>query len=479
MFEMDRFQGCVRKKAVNGSNRRRNCVRCLAAVAVMVFAASASAASGTAAAVTPGILAGAALLVACSAFFSASELAFYSLHQVRLRGMRESTLMADRLAARLMDHPSNLLTTILMGNCVVNVLLGAVLGARVEEAFQEHLPLPGWISYALAVGTCTGCIVFLGEIIPKIMVVHHSERFARVVAIPIFLIDRLFMPLRSGLLYFVGLLFRVTRFSQVRPGPFMTDEEFLTVLSEGEATGVIEEDERHMIQGIMQFSDVTVKEVLVPRPDMTVLEVEATVGEALEVIRKHDFARIPVYEEDLDHIVGILFAKDLLPKVIRARLEDPIRPLLHKVHFVPETMSCADYLRSAQRLHSHIAIVVDEYGGTEGLVTLHDALREVVGEFVEVGDKELPLYEEVGPGVYRLDGRLPLDDLEQLSGQPVEDEEHTTVAGFLMKQADKVPARGDRIKHGDIVYIVEEMKGKRVSRVRMQLPRERVRGTAL
>ncbi len=440
------------------------------AIGVGVFALSAFAASVPADTFTPGILVVAFVLIACSAFFSASEFAFFSLHQVRLRGMRESTLMADRLAARLMDHPSNLLTTILMSNCVVNVLLGALLGARVEQSFQEHLPLPSWLSYALAVAACTGFLLILGEILPKVLVVHYSESFARAVAAPIFVIDRLLMPFRGSLLYGVGLLFRATRFSQVRPGPFMTDEEFMTVLSEGEATGVIEEDERHMIQGIMQFSDVTVKEVLVPRPDMVVLDAEATIGEALEVFRKHDFARIPVYHEDLDHIVGVLFAKDLLPKVIRVRLEDPIRPLLHKAHFVPETMSCADYLRSAQRLHSHIAIVVDEYGGTEGLVTLHDALREVVGEFVEVGEQEALLHEEIGKGVYRLDGRLPLDDLERLIGQPVEDEEHTTLAGFLMKQADKVPVRGDRIRHGNITFIIEEMKGKRVSRVRMQVP---------
>ncbi len=432
--------------------------------------------AGWGAILSPAVWCATAALLVCSAFFSSAELAFFSIHQLRLRSLRESPRMLDRLVARLMEHPGDLLTTILMGNCVVNVGLGVVFGGRVEQAFQARLPLPAAASYALAVFSCTAALLFCGEITPKIAVVYFSEPYARAAAVPIFIIDRLLSPLRAIILQFVAFLFKITLFSQMRPAPFMTDEEFLSVLSEGEATGVIEEDERFMIQGIMKFSDVTVREVLTPRPDMVTLPAEASVREALEQFRTHEYARVPVCEGDLDHICGILFAKDLLPKVICEHFDDPIRPLVRKAHFVPHMMSCSDFLKTAQRLRAHIAIVVDEFGGTEGLVTLQDAIREVVGDVGEDARETKKLYAEIQPGVYRLDGRLPLDELEQLTGKPVEDDEHTTVAGFLMKQADKVPAPGDKIKHDGVLYVIEEVWGKRIARVRMQAPKEMGKG---
>ncbi|HPO13617.1 MAG TPA: hemolysin family protein [Candidatus Hydrogenedentes bacterium] len=444
----------------------------------MAFAGTESlpSASGWAKILTPEIWAATLVFLMCSAFFSATELAFFSLHQLRLRSMRESTHVLDRLVARLMEHPSNLLITILMGNCVVNVGLGVVFGGRVEQAFQANLPVPDAVSYALAVFCCTAVVLFFGEITPKIAVVYFSEPYARTAAVPIFIIDRVLSPLRAAIIQFVAFLFRITLFSQVRPAPFMTDEEFLSLLSEVEATGVIEEDERFMIQGIMKFSDVTVADVLTPRPDMVALPAEASVREALEQLRTHEYARVPVYEGDLDHIAGILFAKELLPKVICEHFDDPIRPLLRKAHFVPHTMSCADFLKTAQRLRAHIAIVVDEFGGTEGLVTLQDAVREVVGDVGEDAEEAEHLYSEIQPGVYRLDGRLPLDELEQLTGKSVEDDEHATVAGFLMKQADKVPAPGDKIKHDGVLYVIEEVRGKRIAQVRMQAPMNAKKG---
>jgi len=418
---------------------------------------------------SPDILMGSLALLAFSAFFSSSEVAFYSLHQLRLRSMRRSARWLDRLVARLMDHPGSLLTTILMGNCIVNVLLGVLLGARIEMGFQAKLPLPHVVSYALAVVASTAVLVSFGEIAPKLLVVRNGEAFAHYAAVPIYLADRLLMPLRGALLVFVGFLFRVTRFSQVRPAPFMTDDEFKALLSEGEASGVIEEDERQMIQGILEFSDCMVKEVLVPRPDMIVLPEEATVGQALALVREHEFARIPVYKGDLDSITGVLFAKDLLPSVVRGDLRKPIRPMIRKARFVPETMSVSDFVKAAQRLRTHLVIAVDEFGGTEGLVTLQDALREVIGDIGEEDEAEGPLYTNLGGGEYRLDGSFPLDELDRLTGVPVQDGEHTTVAGFLMEQSDRILEVGDEIQHAGVLYTIEEVEGKRVSRLRLKV----------
>jgi putative hemolysin len=416
------------------------------------------------------VLAASLLLLALSAFFSASEVAFYSLHQVRLRQMRESGGFLNVFVTRLMEHPSNLLTTILMGNCIVNVLLGVVLATRVEEALEKSMTFAGAagpvLSYALAVTITTGLLVFFGEITPKVLAVRRAEQAARWAALPLYGVDRILSPLRKIMIRMIGFFFRVSRFSEVPPAPFMTDEEFASLLSDGEASGVIEEDERQMIQGILDFSDVMLRDILVPRPDMATLPKTANVSEALAAVRAHDRSRIPVHGENLDDIHGVLYAKDLLPYVAQGAMEHPIKSLLRKTHFVPETMSVADFLKDAQRLRIHLAVVVDEFGGTEGLVTLQDALREVVGDIAE--KEEDPLYTQDSEGAYRVDGNLPLDDLEDLLQRPIEAEEHATVAGFILEQLDKIPEVGDRIEAGGVSYTIESLKDKRIAQVRLQ-----------
>ncbi len=430
---------------------------------------------------TPTVLSLSVLFLLASAFFSGSEVAFYSLHRVRLRAMAESSSLLDRLAAGLMEHPGGLLTSILMSNCIVNVLLGVVLGARVERLFAEVL-LPSSVahpvlSYAIAVALTTGVLVFFGEITPKLLVVRIGEGFVRYATLPIFLVHNALVPVRVGLIQFVGFIFRVTRFSDVRPAPFMTDDEFKALLSEGEASGIIEEDERQMIQGILEFGDVRVKDILVPRPDMVAVPDDISVEEALTVFREHEYSRIPVYHDDLDKIEGVLYAKDLLPHAVPAELGRPIRQFVRKPHFVPETMSVADFMKTAQRLRTHMAIAVDEFGGTEGLVTLHDALREVVGD---IGEDEEDDYvvTEVSEGVYRVEGGFPLDNLEETIGLHVENGEHTTVAGLIMEHTNKPLEVGDQVEYDGVVYRVEEMEDKRVEQVSIEVPRNHGRHAA-
>lgn len=407
-------------------------------------------------------------LLVCSAFFSASEVAFFSLHRLHLRSMREGAAM-ERLVTRLMQHPGSLLTSILMGNSVVNVLLSVLMALPVDNFYSNALKLPVIVSYILSVATCTAILVFFGEIFPKVLVVRKSKQFAVAVAVPIFLIDRAMTPFRNAIILLTGLLFRITRFSEVRPAPFMTDEEFFSLLTESEASGVIEKDERQMIQGILELSDVMVREILVPRPDIIAVKAASTVEEALAVFRKHEFSRIPVYEEDMDHITGILYAKDLLSYAVQGIFDQSITPMLRQIHYVPETMTVANFVKMTQSSRAHIAVVVDEFGGTEGIVTLQDALREVVGELGEEDEESRSSIKELEEDVYRIDGSLPLDELEILIDHKVDDAEHTTVAGFIMDQLDKIPEEGDVMVQDGVKYVVEEVQGKRIAQLRVEV----------
>lgn len=408
-----------------------------------------------------------AMLLACSAFFAACEIAYFSMSPARIRSLRESGGFMNLRVVGLLDRPHELLTSMLMGNAIAKVLLSIAIAGPALQLAAHAVPAP-W-HYLLAGGVCIVLLALLCDIAPKLCVVRRGEAFARLAALPLAFACLLLVPLRLVVVGFVGLLFRLTGFSRIQPAPFMTDADFASILSEGEAAGAIEKEEREMIQGILSVNDVMVWEILVPRPDIIALREEATVAEALELICDHEYSRMPAYGENLDNITGILFAKDLLPLVDRGELDAPVKPLLRKPNYVPETMTVLEFMKSVQHLRSHLAIVVDEYGGTAGLVTLQDALREVVGELEDDWRDEPPLYTEVRQNVYQVDGSLPLDELESLTGVPVNDDEHTTVAGFLMEQSDKVLEVGDRIDHEGVRYTVEEVDGKRVSRLKIQI----------
>jgi len=427
---------------------------------------------GAPAVMGPGFLVAVGVLLLLSAFFSASEVAYFSLSPLHIRAIGERPGVLDREVSRLLEHPGELLASILMGNSIVNVLLGVVMALPVEQLFERALAgiLPPAFSYMAAVAVCTAVLVIGGEIIPKLLVVRNNEIYARWAAYPLRLSSAILLPLRHGVLWLVGFLFRVTGFSDLRPAPFMTDGEFASLLSEGEAAGAIEKDEREMIQGILKVGQSMVREILIPRPDMVAINEGATVEEALNLFGEHECARIPVYGENLDQIAGILYAKDLLAHVHQGDLSVPIKPLLRPALYVPETMAVSDFMKSVQRLRTHLAIVVDEFGGTEGLVTLHDALREIVGDIEASERPEKPAVLHLGKGLYEVDGSFSLEELEELTGVPVDDEEHTTVAGFLMEQSDKVLEVGDHIRHSGVRYTVEAMDGKRVSRLRIRVP---------
>jgi CBS domain containing-hemolysin-like protein len=240
------------------------------------------------------------------------------------------------------------------------------------------------------------------------------------------------------------------------------------MLSNGEAKGAVEEEGREMIRRILEFHDVHLREIVVPRLDIVALPEDATVEEGLALFRENEYSRMPVYREDLDHITGVLFAKDLLPSAMQEDLDRQIKTLVRPAHFVPETMSVQDFIKNVQRQRSHLAIVVDEYGGTEGLVTLHDAIEQVVGDIRD--ETEPPPYEQIAERVYRVKGNMPLEELTELTDIRLEDSEHNTVAGFLMDKTEKVLEVGDMIGFAGIQFTVEAVDGKRASLVRLELP---------
>lgn len=418
---------------------------------------------------SPAVLVVILVLLAFSAFFSACETAFLSIPRPRVRGMREENTLSMRLVVRMLDNPGQLLTTILVGNMLVNTIIGVVLGTRVKDLFQVAAGFPPSAAYACSITLTTSVLLFFGEITPKVFAVRLREHYARIAVFPLIALGRFLAPLRDSLLRVTDLLFRITHFHDLRAAPFITDAEIKSLLSGGEAKDSIEEDGRQMIRRILDFHDAQLREILVPRMDVVAIPEDATVEQALEIYRQQQYSRMPVYREDLDHITGVLFAKDLLPSIREGELDALVKALARPPHFVPETMTVQGFIRRVQRLRSHLAIVVDEYGGTEGIVTLHDAIEKVVGDIRDESDEEEHTPQQIGEGVYRVAGSLPLDEIAEITGVRLEDEEHQTVAGFLMNKTDRVLSVGDRISVSGIAFTVESVEGKRASVVRVEL----------
>lgn len=417
----------------------------------------------------PAILATILVLLALSGFFSGSETAFFSIHRLRLRAMREESSVSSRVVSTMMEHPGRLLTTILVGNMLINVLISILLGTRVEHTLSAFFGWPDPVPYVVAVTLVTLVLVFFGEILPKIFAVRVSESFARTVAFPLLSADRVLAPIRDGCIWLTNLLFRVTRFHSLRAAPFITDEEFRSVFSGPEAKGVIEKDDLDMIQGILESSDMHLKEVLTPRPDVVALPEDASVAEALQLLREHEYSRVPVYEDDLDHVKGILVAKDMLPSLRKGELDRKVKKIIRPAHYVPQTMTIHQFVKEAQRRRSHLAIVVDEYGGTAGIVTLEDAMEEVVGDILDEQDQEEQEYVQLDASTYRVEGSMQLDELSSLINVPVQDEEHETVAGFIMAKSDKIPEIGDTVEFSGVSFTVEQCDGRRVEWIRVHV----------
>jgi len=250
--------------------------------------------------------------------------------------------------------------------------------------------------------------------------------------------------------------------------PFVTEEEIRTLVDAGEEEGVLEEEEKEMIYSIFDLGDTMTREVMVPRIDVVALEVTTPLLEALETIMQAGHSRIPVFYETIDNVEGVLYAKDLLPYLRDGHTDVPLKDLLRQAYFVPETKKASELLPDLQQRRVHMAIVVDEYGGVAGLVTIEDLLEEIVGEIQDEYDTEEPFVEFVDENEYVFDARVDLDDLNRLMDVSLPTEDNDTLGGFIYTELGKVPTPGDQVAFGDMEFVVESVTGRRIRKVRVR-----------
>jgi putative hemolysin len=417
------------------------------------------------------------LLILLNGFFVAAEIAFVTVRRTRLDELADEGDRRAARALRLLKDPGRFLAVIQVAITFLGALASAVAAVSIVELLATPLSGVSWIgeragALALLVVTLLVSIVsiVLGELIPKGFALANPDRIALAASGPISLFAKIVSPLVALLVLLTKAISKPFGIDPTRT-PELSAAEIRLIVEQGSQQGVLEAEEEQMISAVMSLSDSKLHEVMVPRIDIVAIDQEATFDEAVEVVLKEGHSRTPLYRESVDHIVGILYAKDLLRLIAaggpRPRLRDIMRPAL----FVPESQSVDDLLHELQRRKVHMAVVLDEYGGTAGLVTIEDLLEEIVGEIQDEFDEEEPMKVEIGPGEVILDGRADIDDLTELVEPALEledDEEYDTLGGFVYHRIGRVPVVGDAVVIEPFVITVIKVSGRRVGKVRVR-----------
>lgn len=309
-------------------------------------------------------------------------------------------------------------------------------------------------------------IFVLAEVVPKTFAVQRTEKAALLMARPVLLVGRLLSPLSRLLILAANAALLVLPGRGMPKGPFVTEEEIRHMVDVAEEEEEIEEDERELIHSIFEFGDTVVREVMVPRPDMVTVPSSSTLAEALDKIIEAGYSRIPIFEGDTDNIIGLLYAKDLLKRLHDEDIRSTrVGSLGRAPTFIPEQKKVSELLREMQAQRVHMAIVVDEYGGTAGLVTIEDLIEEIVGEIVDEYDQEEPLVEPMGDGSMRVDAKMPIDEVNELFGSELPDEEWDTIGGLVFGLTGRVPVVGESVRFDGLLLTTDRVAGRRVQKV--------------
>jgi putative hemolysin len=397
-----------------------------------------------------------------SAFFSGSETALFSLNKLQLKKMqKEESDWRVNSIIKLLDDPQKTLITILTGNMFVNIAASSLATYLAIKFF-------GNVGIGIAGGIMIFMILVFGEIVPKSLAISNAETIAKKIARPVEIISSFLFPLILFFKIIINALYYFFGKKRVKEKKEITEEDLITLINVGKDEGVIEEEEKKMIRNIFEFGDTMVKEVMIPRVDMACIPSEAKLNSILRLIKKMGHSRIPVYKETIDNIIGILYAKDLLvvyEQWYKSKEKFDLKKIIRRAYFVPENKKIDDLLDIFQRDKIQIAIAIDEYGGTAGLVTMEDVVEEIVGEIIDEYDKETKLYEIIDNNTVIADGIISIDKINELLNIEIPENDFETLGGFIYDLLGRVPNKNETIEYKNIQVTIEQVVKNRIIRV--------------
>ena len=393
-----------------------------------------------------------------SALFAAGEFAFFSLSRDDLSKLGDKR---PDIARRMLAKPNELMINLLVGSSVSNVL-SALFALRITwRLFPEGSAKT--IASVVCILIVSVLIAILARLLPRIYVAHNPEAAALSLARPIFVFFLPIYPVVRGVLLLTKGLF----IAGTQAREMLLKAGQLRAIAKAETGGEgTEREEQEMINAIFEMRDTVVREIMVPRIDMICAEATTTVGEAIRIIAQGGHSRIPIYDRTVDNILGILHARDLFEFVAEGGLDSRIGGILREAYFVPESKRVRDLLGELRKRKTHMAIVVDEFGGVVGLVTLEDVLEEIVGEIYDEYEEELELVRVVDDNTVRVDGKVRIDELNEALGTEItKEEDYDTIAGYLYNLLGKVPSEGDEHEADGLRFVVEKVTGQRIEQV--------------
>jgi len=391
------------------------------------------------------------VLLFLSGFFSSAETALFSISRTKARHLAKNKQKSYILIKQMKDNPHRLLSTVLIGNNIVNVGAAALATSVTIHYFPNY-------AVGIATGVMTFLILIFGEVLPKSIATRNNILIARMAIYPIYWFSIFCYPLVI-FLYFIPKLT-----GKIKKTPAVTEEELMTFVEVVEEEGEIKEEEKELIHNIFEFDDTNASEIMAPRADMFVIEADEELN--LEEIVKSGFTRIPVIEDDIDHVIGIINIKDLFLHKITSGEEIDVRKVMTIPYFVPENKKLDKLLHQFKKRKHHMAIVVDEHGGVSGLITLEDALEEIVGEIRDESDKEEPhIVKHKDNKEWIVLGKSDIDEVNEIVGMNVPDsKDYDTFSGFVLNTIGRIPTEKEKITIGKYVVTVEEMDGNRINK---------------
>jgi putative hemolysin len=400
------------------------------------------------------------ILVILSAFFSGSETALMSVNRVRIRELSNQGDKNARLVDKLLQNHTRLLTTILIGNNLVNIAASSIATALAIDIFGNK-------GVGIATGIVTFIILIFGEITPKSIATNRSVKYSKIAAPILYWLELLFYPLIN---FFVIIIKLFIGKGNMFSSNYLSEKEIRRFVNVSEKEGVIKKTEKKMINSVFEFDDTIVKEVMVPRIDMVCVEENINLNKLIELAVKKGHSRIPIYRETIDKISGIIYVKDLLNLLLNKKDHEIISITNFKrtAYFIPESKKINQLLAEMKKLKIHIAIVLDEYGGTSGLITIEDLLEEIVGDIQDEYDLEPKQVEFLGKNEMIIDARIDIGELNEILPEPILDEEnYETISGFILYQLGHLPVEGEKIELDGLTIVIEKTSEHRIEKVKL------------
>ncbi len=397
------------------------------------------------------------------AFLSSSEASLISVNRIRIKNLAEKDDKRAKLVQSILAEHDKLFGTILLTENFFIILATSLGTAVLLNIFGED----GWLIASLLM---TVLIVLLGEITPKTLALSHSERYAFLVARPVKILITLTSPIVWIFTRLPGWLLKVMG-AKTPASPFVTEDDIRAMIDLGEESGTLHEEEREMLHKVFEFGDTVASESMVPRTEIVAISDEATVAEALQLVKEKGFSRYPVIHEKMDNVVGILYIKDILIKMSEGDvdLNTPIKEFIREAYFIPENKKVSELLNEMQKKKFQIAIVMDEYGGTAGLITLEDLMEEIVGslqdEFEKIqADKDVEVIDE---GTFIVAGTTPLDEVSDLVGVKLESPDFHTIGGFVFGLFGRLPKEGEQIRYHNLRFLILQMEQRKIAKIKI------------